>query len=187
MNTREKIVKLARREILKVGYKGFSFHDISSPLRIKNAAVHYYFPTKEDLGLEVIDNEIQRFISWFEDMADLSHWQKLEAFFELYDGKLTDEQMCMVGSLCSSYFSVTENIQAKLKEMMDHIKNWLSGLLAEGSEEGSFSFIGSANDKALVILTSLAAGVQMARAVDEDYFTPLKHQLRLELNINSHE
>ncbi|UII28208.1 TetR/AcrR family transcriptional regulator [Fulvivirga maritima] len=187
MNTRDKIIILAREQILKMGYKGFSFNDISAPLNVKNAAIHYYFPTKEDLGLEVLNHEIERFQTWFTNIEDLSCWQKLEAFFEIYDVRLIEDQMCMIGSLCSSYFSVTESIQNQLKEIMQAIQNWLINLLKEGVDEESFSFVGEPEDKARVILCSLAAGVQFSRALGEDHFTLLKHQLRLELNIHTND
>ncbi|MBL3654594.1 TetR/AcrR family transcriptional regulator [Fulvivirga sediminis] len=187
MNTREKIIILAREQILKMGYKGFSFNDISAPLNVKNAAIHYYFPTKEDLGLEVLNNEIERFQNWFANIEDLSCWQKLEAFFELYDVRLIEQQMCMLGSLCSSFFTVTEAIQDRLKLIMNDIEEWLIGVINEGVAEEAFNFVGEPKDKAKVILCSLVAGVQFTRALEEDYFTRLKHQLRLELNIHTND
>ena len=44
--TREKILELGENLIRTKGYNAFSYQDISSKLGIKNAAVHYYFPTK---------------------------------------------------------------------------------------------------------------------------------------------
>ncbi|MBB4046226.1 AcrR family transcriptional regulator [Bacteroides reticulotermitis] len=36
-------------ELIKtIGYNAFSYADISKQLNIKNAAIHYYFPTKSD-------------------------------------------------------------------------------------------------------------------------------------------
>ena len=53
-NTREKIVDHAFQLMLQRGVNGFSYRDISKPLGVKNAAIHYHFPSKMDLVLEMI-------------------------------------------------------------------------------------------------------------------------------------
>ena len=52
-DTRSEIVRLASELIRSIGYNAFSYTDISQKLHIKNAAIHYYFPSKSDLGVEV--------------------------------------------------------------------------------------------------------------------------------------
>ncbi|MEL7005841.1 MAG: helix-turn-helix domain-containing protein, partial [Bacteroidota bacterium] len=50
--------------MLKRGYNAFSFSDISKPLGIKNAAIHYYYPTKEKLGIDILRKEQELFKNW---------------------------------------------------------------------------------------------------------------------------
>ena len=45
-DTREQIVDTALQLLMQRGVNGFSYRDISEPLGIKNAAVHYHFPSK---------------------------------------------------------------------------------------------------------------------------------------------
>jgi TetR/AcrR family transcriptional repressor of nem operon len=52
--------------LLTKGYNAFSYQDISKELGIKNAAVHYYFPAKENLVTSIVKNNILR----FEEMVD---------------------------------------------------------------------------------------------------------------------
>jgi len=59
--TREKIIELGESLIRTKGYNAFSYQDISSELGIKNAAIHYYFPSKENLGTSIVKTNIQRF------------------------------------------------------------------------------------------------------------------------------
>ena len=61
MDTRTSILNLAEKLIRTRGYHAFSYQDISKPLKIKNAAVHYHFPAKADLGLAVIQRTIESF------------------------------------------------------------------------------------------------------------------------------
>jgi TetR/AcrR family transcriptional repressor of nem operon len=59
--TREKILELGEDLLLTKGYNAFSYQDISKELGIKNAAVHYYFPAKENLVTSIVKNNILRF------------------------------------------------------------------------------------------------------------------------------
>ncbi len=59
-DTRETIIALADQLIRTKGFNAFSYADISAPLDIKNAAIHYHFPNKADLGIAVIEQEIAK-------------------------------------------------------------------------------------------------------------------------------
>ena len=84
--TREKIIELGENLIRTKGYNAFSYQDISSELGIKNAAIHYYFPSKENLGTSIVKTNIQR----FEEMAGnmnsrgFDEWHQLETFIKIY-------------------------------------------------------------------------------------------------------
>lgn len=61
-NTRERILKVAENLLQNNGYNGFSYKDIANHLGIKTSSIHYYFPTKETLGIELIQ-EYQKILS----------------------------------------------------------------------------------------------------------------------------
>lgn len=53
-DTRTEIVDIAEQLIQQVGCNAFSYRDISERIGIKTASIHYHFPSKDDLVLEVI-------------------------------------------------------------------------------------------------------------------------------------
>ena len=57
-DTKEAILRLGMEFIQTYGYNAFSYADISKELKIKNAAVHYHFPGKEDLLAEIVEQYI---------------------------------------------------------------------------------------------------------------------------------
>ena len=63
-DTRKTIIDLGEKLLLNQGFNGFSYADIAGSLGIKNAAVHYHFPSKCDLGVEIIRRARQRFDEW---------------------------------------------------------------------------------------------------------------------------
>ena len=60
METKEKIVTEAITFIMTRGTNAFSYKDISKEIGIKTSSIHYYFPTKNDLIVAVLEHVIQK-------------------------------------------------------------------------------------------------------------------------------
>lgn len=154
------------------GYNAFSYQDISSELGIKNAAVHYYFPSKENLGTSIVKNNIQRFEEMIQNMQNrgFDEWHQLETFMKIYSKSNREEKLCIVGSLGPNIESLNEPTRIELKKMTEIIVLWLITVLTSGREKKIFAFKGEVREKALLILSSLIAGLQLARILDKSDF-----------------
>ena len=60
---REEILDVAEAMIRTRGYNAFSTRDVADAVGIKAASVHYYFPTKADIGAAVTERYTARFIN----------------------------------------------------------------------------------------------------------------------------
>jgi AcrR family transcriptional regulator len=166
-DTKTEILDLAENLLLDRGFNGFSYADISSVLRIKNAAVHYYFPTKSDLGTAIIQRAKKRFAGWTrgERMAGRSAAEKLEALFRLYLRFLeAGQQVCLGGALETDFKTLPAEMQTETQKFASAFLVWMEEVLEEGREKRLFSFPGEAKDQAIVILSSLQGALQMTRA-----------------------
>ncbi len=170
--TREKIIELGENLIRTKGYNAFSYQDISTELGIKNAAVHYYFPTKENLGTSIVKTNIQR----FEEMVDNMHsrgfdeWKQLDTFIKIYIKSHREQKLCIVGSLGPDFNTLNETTQIELVKMTEIILKWLTNILNSGKEKKVFVFNDEPKDKATVIFSSLVASLQLSRIMDKlDY------------------
>jgi len=167
--TREKIIELGESLIRTKGYNAFSYQDISSELGIKNAAIHYYFPSKENLGTSIVKTNIQR----FEEMTDnlrsrgFDEWHQLETFVKIYTKSHREQKRCIVGSLGPDLYSLSETTIAELKRMSEIILKWLTDTLTSGRDKGLFSFKEEPQIKALLFISSLIASLQMAQLIDK--------------------
>jgi len=85
-NTKRKILDLTEALLQDKGFNGFSYAHIAAELGVKNAAIHYHFPTKEALGCAVIQRYRDRFQLWINNsrVKDLSPIEKLDWFFGIY-------------------------------------------------------------------------------------------------------
>lgn len=170
--TRERILELGEELILNKGYNGFSYQDISNVLGIKNAAVHYYFPTKENLGVSILKTNTQRFDEMVENMQsrNFDEWHQLEAFMKIYLKSNRENKICLIGSLGTDINTLSDPMKNELQKMVGRILEWLEIILEDGRKKGLFSFTPPAHDQALQLLSSLVAGLQLARILNKSDF-----------------
>jgi len=167
-DTQVEILDLAEDLLLTRGFNGFSYANVSSALRIKNAAIHYYFPSKADLGVAIIRRARERFAKWTQDqrMTAKPPAERLEAFFRQYLSFLeAGQQVCLGGALETDFKTLPPQMQAQTQKFASDILAWMEGVLGEGQEKRVFTFPGKAKDQAIVILSSLQGALQMTRAV----------------------
>jgi len=175
--TREKILELAEELILNKGYNGFSYQDISTAMGIKNAAVHYYFPSKDNLGVSILKTNIQRFEEMVENMQnrEFNEWHQLESFMKIYLKSNRENKICLIGSLGTDINTLSDPMRIELQKMVDRIISWLESIMQSGREKGLFQFNIPPRDQALHILSSLVAGLQLARILNKSDFKSI-HQ-----------
>src|SRR5579859_7606516 len=97
ISTRERIIQLTDGLIRDQGYNAFSFYDIASKLKIKNASIHYYFPTKTDLGLALLESHTTKLHNLQQSVKEKSSLSKIKAFLSIYDTIHAEGRVCIVG------------------------------------------------------------------------------------------
>lgn len=180
-NTRQQILQLAEGLIRSKGYNSFSFHEIAAALGVKSAAVHYHFPTKEVLGLEVIRQNIKQFREFEDRVKEISLGEQLDEFIDIYTQNLIDNKVCLVGAICVEYYGLPDNMTTVMKGLAQVIHSWVSRLLAEGKAAGIFNFGQKPAQKATMLITNLAAGVQLARLMGPESFREMVEGIKTEL------
>jgi AcrR family transcriptional regulator len=181
-DTKERIVSLADQLIKTRGYNAFSYKDISDPLEIKNAAIHYHFPTKTDLGIAVIDIEVERFITHSGKWSTLPEDKQLKHLFETFNKKNKEGLVCLMGSLSTDYETFPPALQEKVTGMSSTFLDWTAGCLEKGRESGLFRFDGDAYDRALLVMTNLLASLLLSRVMGNKVYSRITNQLLKDLS-----
>jgi TetR/AcrR family transcriptional repressor of nem operon len=94
-------------------------------------------------------------------------WHQLETFIKIYTKSHREQKRCIVGSLGPDINSLSDNTVAELKRISELILKWLTETLASGKAKGIFSFTEEPQIKALLILSSLIASLQLSRLIDK--------------------
>ena len=129
LNTQLKILKEAERCLQLKGYNGFSYKDLSKAVGIKTSSIHYYYPTKVDLVVAVIEFYMDGFSDKLAKISDAkkSIADKLIDFIHVIFAKtfLDDCKMCLGGILAAEVCDLDPKIQDKLKHFFAKLESWI--------------------------------------------------------------
>lgn len=183
MNTRNHIIDLAEELIRTKGYNAFSYGDIAGVLHIRNAAIHYYFPSKMDLGAAVVDRELEKIAQSREEWSTLPAEQQLRKVVENFYGSRRRGWICLNGSLTPDYLTLPEPLQEKVKAMCQAILDWMTECLEMGLKDGTLQFEGAAADRALLVLSALLSSLLLSRVLGKEIFDRMMDQLLTDINL----
>ena len=177
--TREKIIELGEDLIRAKGYNAFSYQDISSELGVKNAAIHYYFPTKANLGTSIVKTNIQRFEEMVDNMNSRSfdEIQQLNTFIKIYIKSHREQKVCLVGALSPAFETLNEVTQNELSKMIRLILEWLANTLLRGKQKGLFEFEDTPENRATTILSTLVASLQLSKVISSIDYKNICHSI----------
>jgi TetR/AcrR family transcriptional regulator, transcriptional repressor for nem operon len=182
-DTRENIIDLAEELIRTKGYNAFSYGDIAEILHVRNAAIHYYFPSKADLS--VVEREIGKIDISRGEWEELPGNLQLRKVVEQFYGSHRKGWICLNGSLTPDYLTLPVPMQKKVKQMCEAILGWMKDALEKGRKEGTLAFEGEAENRALLVVSSLLSSLLLARVLGKDVFTRMLDQLMKDLELTT--
>ncbi|HTH56199.1 MAG TPA: TetR/AcrR family transcriptional regulator [Cyclobacteriaceae bacterium] len=183
VSTRERIIQLTDTFIRDKGYNAFSFYDIAEKLKIKNASIHYYFSTKTDLGLALLESHTERLHQLQTSVEGKNGVAKIKAFLSIYNAIHREGRICIVGSLATDIKTVEPKMAKALSSFANEILLWVTTILEEGKGNKTFSFTESPRTKALMIITNMLAAVQLTRLTGEKDFIAIRENVLAGLKI----
>jgi TetR/AcrR family transcriptional repressor of nem operon len=183
-STRDLILDAAEELLQRRSYNAFSYQHIAVQLGIRNAAIHYHFPSKADLGTALIRRYRERYRAYLDDIegSTTDPWTLLQGFFRIYLQYLeAGDMVCPSGVLGAEFSSIPASMQEETRLMLREIYEWLISVLTRGRESGQLRFGGTPEGKALEIGCALQGALQIARCTDKERFHLVLQQIEAEL------
>jgi TetR/AcrR family transcriptional regulator, transcriptional repressor for nem operon len=180
-DTKERIIDLGARLIKTRGFNAFSYKDIADPLEIKNAAIHYYFPSKADLGIAVVEQEMEKMALNKLKWATLPEDKQLQLLFERFGRKNKLGYVCLMGSLSPDFETFPAPLQERVKLMSEKVLQSTAECLENGRNRQLFHFEGEAYDRALLVISDLLASLLLSRVMGKEVFEKMKKRLLKDL------
>ena len=115
------------------GYNGFSFREIAAEIGIKSSSVHYYFPTKEALALEVARSYTNDFFGALgePDLAEGSASDRIRHYCDVFQSAFeTSGRACLCGMLSNEVALLPEALRQEVVGFVDANINWLEKALS---------------------------------------------------------
>ena len=187
-DTREQIMDRAAQLLMSRGFNGFSYRDISSHLGVKNAAVHYHFPSKADLALALVREyrELLRKNTAVFMLDGGSATEQMEGFFLFTSHQCRMGRcICPFGAFSIDYEDLPNGVKKAMNSFMEETIQWLTKVLDLGREQKEFAFAGEPGPKALTILSTLQGARQIARMHGMEILDQVVTQVRTDLSMKS--
>ncbi|HWQ47865.1 MAG TPA: TetR/AcrR family transcriptional regulator [Methanosarcina sp.] len=163
--TNQQILYYARNFLQCRGYNGFSYKDISRKLGIKNAAIHNYYPKKEDLVAALLEDSRKNLAANIAQIVESggSARDQLQYYFD-YALKEFDEgkSICPPGSVILNFEELPQKVQKQNLLLLDEILSWISRVLKAGLEQGEFSFSDPVEARAELVVETLMGARQLS-------------------------
>ena len=169
MTTRQALLDAASDLVRSRGYAGFSYADLSDRVGIRKASIHHHFPTKDDLGLALVEQYCELFAGALLEIdgRGASATDRLEAYVGLYRQSLQQELGCLCGMMASDIGLVSPQVAAGVRRFMRLNRDWLERTIAEGLQRGEIPAGPSPHAMALALLASCQGSLLVARALGD--------------------
>ena len=131
--TRETIMAAARATVQARGYNGLSFRELAKEIGVKNASIHYHFPTKGDLGAALAqryaEDAERAFEAFFQESPDPVIW--FGKYVSVFRTALeNDNRMCMCGIMAAEFDALPDAVRAGVNGFAAVNHRWLGKVLA---------------------------------------------------------
>jgi TetR/AcrR family transcriptional repressor of nem operon len=162
-DTRETIMKAAQATVQAKGYNALSFRELAKEVGIKSASIHYYFPTKGDLGAALARRYTDNAVGYFERL--IAAEAPLDLIFADYvavfrAALLNDNRMCLYGIMAAEYGDLPEEVRVAVDAFSAANVAWLVRLLAPRHPELSEDAL---RHRALAIFAAIEGAQLVAR------------------------
>src|SRR5690606_2846088 len=181
METKEKIVTEAITFITTRGTNAFSYKDISKEIGITTSSIHYYFPTKNDLIVAVLEHVIQK----NKEDRKRNNYSNMKSALRGYidEHVLIREQnkVSVIAALAADINTLEPQIKAILNNYIEEEIDYLAQILNKGEKENLFVYKATPRIQALMILTNLLAISRISMITKEIYFEDVARQIIIDI------
>lgn len=141
-DTKATILKAVADIVRLKGYHSTGIEELVTAAGIPKGSFYFYFKSKEDFGLQLIDYYTDGIMAWAERIRNdtsVSPLSKLRRFFEWSFTGLEQNDFkggCPIGNLSMEMADVSESFRGKLESAFGAIKKGIADLLKEAQERG---------------------------------------------------
>jgi AcrR family transcriptional regulator len=146
--SKNEIIKKIEELFFEKSFKWVSMQDIANDLWMKKASLYYYFPSKDKLIIEILEDSFEKYLWFIKETIEI--WNE-NNFKELLGNFLDfwDKEKNIFSVINQNWYSendeIFEYLQEKQKVIFETIFDWMNKK-AGFSKEKAFLFLSLIND-----------------------------------------
>lgn len=126
-DTRKLILRTARELLLTRSYLGLSFQDLADRVGIRKASLYHHFPSKEALGIAVIEDSLQRFQRWQDGLASQTAASQFLAYIHMFRDQIgAGHRVCPIGATGGEWECLEPALQDTVRRLHQAHLDWLA-------------------------------------------------------------
>ncbi len=169
MDTKAALRELAEQMVRRGGYNSMSFADLAKQVGIRTASVHYHYPTKIDLGVDLMERYHEAFFETLDERTAKveSAKKRLHAYGALFESTLVkDGGLCLCGMLATELPALDATLKAPVERFFRDNVDWIAREVLRGKDRGEFALPRPARQVAASLFSALEGAMIVARTLD---------------------
>lgn len=168
-DTRVLLLREAETLLRTRGYAAFSYADLSERVGIRKASIHHHFPTKEALGIALVDGYLENFEQALEAVLaeETTAAKRLERYAGFFSESMRGGMMPLCGALSAESFVLPPSLQQRVRRFFELHLTWLRQVVEAGVASGELKPDLDVKQAAGLILSSLEGASLVAWALQE--------------------
>lgn len=157
LGTRDALVQAAEGLMRTRGYAAFSYADLSEMVGIRKASIHHHFPTKEELGIAIVEEYIARVRIEFQRIENVHDdlRGRLNAYVLAFRASSEGGLLPLCGALAAEMAALPSGLQKITHHFFDMQLKWLTSILDKGIANGELPQNIKSRNKAFLLLSVL--------------------------------
>lgn len=168
-------------------FSAFSYKDLADQLGLTKASIHYYFATKEDLALELLEFYQGNGARWIEELESrsASPAEFVAAFLDSAEDVLFQgaRRICPMDVFEVDAEHLPKSILRRLEEIKEEYRAVLARSLAAGRESRGLCFEGEPAAQAALVMAALQGARNLGWPRDLELFRGVVRQLRRSMGL----
>lgn len=171
IDKRSELIRVGKEIIVQRGYNAASLNDILTTASVPKGSFYYYFSSKEDFGLAIIDDFALQYQVKLKQLVEDGRFSPLTKLRNFFESKIVDMQArhcndgCLIGNLAQELSAQNELFRSRLNQVFAEWEEYFLKCLQAAYEAGEISQDSNLDNLARFILSSWEGAILQAKVM----------------------
>ena len=168
-NKRHELIQVGSDIVVRQGFNAASINDILTTAGVPKGSFYYYFASKEDFGLAIIEDFADKYQQKLKDILEDHRFSPLTRLRNLFELKIADMENCqcaegcLIGNLAQELSAQNELFRDRLSQVFAEWEECFSQCLQAAYEAGEIADNSQIDNLAKFILSSWEGAILQAK------------------------